>query len=114
MSTFATEFLDLCPQTIVWKPLASRDAYGKPTYGTAQTFRGRRVYKRKRVPSRKPGSADVISDSQIIILGIPDVNYDDLVYVQGDVAPYPVILSIQRTPDEVGDTYVKVMMGNAE
>ena len=35
---FASEFADMLSQTIIWEPLASRDKYGKPVYGAAQTF----------------------------------------------------------------------------
>ena len=115
--SFADDFGDMVFQTVVWKPLASRDEFGKPTYGASQTFKGRRVFKRKRVAgfSRavKGEGVDVISDSEIIILGTPDIGYDDQVYIQGDSEPYPPIVNIQRTPDEKEDVYVKVVFGSA-
>ena len=110
----ASDWSDLCPDAIVWEPLASRDSYGKPTYGAAQTFQGRRVFKIERVPSKLPESgAVVLSSSSIWILGLPAVGYEDRVYVQGDAAPYPPILNIQKYPDEVGNLYVKVQLGSA-
>ncbi len=111
----ASDWEDLCPQTIVWEPLASRDSYAKPTYGAQQTFRGRRVYKIERVPSgaNEPGAV-VLSSSTIWILGTPAVKYEDRVYVSGDAAPYPPILNVQRYPDENGDLFTKVMLGSAK
>jgi hypothetical protein len=107
------DWLDLCPQTIVWTPMTSRDAYGMPQYGPPQTFRGRRVDKIQRVPG-KGGDPDQLSQSTIWILGLPAVKYDDQVYVQGDPPPYPIILNVLRYPDENGDLFCKVMMGKAQ
>lgn len=109
-----SDWADLCPDTIVWEALSSRDSYGKPTYAAGVTFTGRRVYKIERVPSKMPNSgAVVLSSSTIWILGTPAVGYEDRVYVQGDVAPYPAILNVQKYPDESGDLYVKIQLGNA-
>ena len=116
MSSFALEFLDMCPETVVWTPLASRDAYGKPTYGVAQNFPGRRIYKKSRVPAQakvRGEGSEVVSSSEIIILDVPDIKYEDAVYISGDTAPYPPILNIERHEDEVGVVYVKVIMGSA-
>src|SRR5215471_19726584 len=104
---FASEFLDMCVQTIVWEPMVARDAYGQPLYGAPTSYRGRRVYKFTRVPS-KGGDPDDLSESTIWVLGLPDVDYEDRLYVQGDLPPHPVIMSILRYPDETGDQFVKV------
>ena len=110
-----SDFSDLCTQTICWAPLASRDQYGKPTYGAVQTFTGRRVYKIARVPSGGQGDgAVVLSESTIWILGTPAVKYEDLVYCSGDALPRPPVLNVQRYPDDGGDYFVKVMLGSAK
>lgn len=109
-------WLDLCPQTIVWEPMTGRDQYGKPTYGAAQTFRGRRVLKQGRVASRAPNGEAIttLTSSTIWILGLPAVKpLEDHVYVQGDTPPYPVVVSTDRYPDEIGDLFVKVYLGAA-
>jgi hypothetical protein len=111
MPGFADEFLDLCPQTVVWTSLVSRDAYGKPTYGAAQTFSGRRIYRKSRSASQ--GQPEVLFTTEIIILDTPDVKYEDAIYISGDVAPFPPIASIERHVDESADQYVKVVMGRA-
>lgn len=113
------DLLPLCPQTIVWEPVSSRDAFGKPTYGDPQTFRGRRVFKFSRVTAFSRGikgeGTDAISESQVWILGTPEIGYEDLVYVQGDDTSkfLPPVLSVQRTPDSNGELFVKVFLGSA-
>lgn len=117
-STSALDWADLCPQTVIWNPTTGRDQYGKPQYnGISQEFRGRRVYKYSRVAAYERGTKgqgpENISESQIWILGNADVKYDDQVYIEGDTAPYPPVLSVQNYPDEDGPLYTKVYLGSA-
>lgn len=112
------DWSDLCPQTIIWQPLTGRDDFGKPIYGTAVPFQGRRVFKFSRVASYERGTkgqgAEAISESQIWILGTPGVKYEDLVYVAGDdVTQLPPVLSVTNTPDEDGPLFVKVFLGSS-
>jgi len=118
MAAFASDFADLCVQTIVWQKVASRDEFGKPTYGPAQVYApptgGRRSYSMRRVASGAAGQVvDTLSDSQILVLAdLAGLSLDDAVYVLGDVAPFPTILSIQKPIDETGQVvYTKVMLG---
>lgn len=115
---FTDDFTDLCVQDIVWEPLASRDQYGKPVYGTPQMFVGRRTYKINRIAgfSRtvKGEGADVVSESQILILAVVNVKYEDRVYVSGD-AVFPPVVSVEGVPDETGvNQYTKILLGNAD
>lgn len=111
-----SDWADLCVQTIVWKQMTGRDNYGAPTFAAGVSFTGRRVFKNERVSAFekqvKGQGAEVISASQIWILGTPDIGYDDRVYVQGD-SLFPPVLSIERYPDENGDLFVKVLLGSA-
>ncbi len=115
----ASDWLDLCPQTIVWQPMTGRDSYGKPVWGALQRFRGRRVLSNKRVAAYERGTKgqgpEVISSSQIWILDTPNVKYDDAVFVDGDDANNPPpILSIEQYPDETGQNlFTKIMLGSA-
>ena len=121
MASFASDFLDVCSQTVAWCPLTGRDQYGKPTWGAPQTFPGRRVFKNTRMPSYERGTKgqgpEVISESQILVLAVLNLSYDDLVYVTAPVAdppPYPPILSWGGNPDETGaDCYTKIFLGSA-
>src|SRR4051812_22001799 len=103
MGTSVLDWLDLCPQTIVWQPLAGRNQYGKPKYGAPITYPGRRVFKFSRVASYERGTKgqgpETISESTIFILGLPTVLYEDLVYVLGDdLTRLPPVLSVQVSP----------------
>jgi hypothetical protein len=93
--------------------MTGRDAYGLPQYGPPSTYRGRRVYKLTRVPS-KGGDPDALSESTIWILASLAVKYEDQVYVSGDPPPYPVIMNVLRYPDENGAEFTKVLMGKAQ
>lgn len=113
----ASDWLDLCPQTVVWQALVSRDQFGKPSYGAPQTFRGRRVRQRSRVAAFSRGvkgeGSDAINETVIWILGTPDIGYEDLVYVDGeDATKQPPILNVEKVPDETGDLFVKVTLGS--
>lgn len=113
MSFFLEDFADLCAEIIVWDPMTGRDAYGKPTYsGSPQTFQGRRTFKRSRIPAGSNGLAvDVIAESEVWILGLPDVKLDDKVYVQGDTT-FPPIVQVAKYSDEDGPLYTKVFFGS--
>ena len=120
----ASDWTDLCQQTIIWEPMVSRDRQGKPSYGAPVTFSpadsqgGRRVFKQVRrsvSAGGNPGGSVVeyVSGSVIWILAIPDIKQDDRVYVLGDTK-FPPIVSIDKYPDESGvDMFVKVSLGSA-
>lgn len=110
---------DMCSDTAVWQSVLERDGFGKPIrYTDPQTFLAHRIFSRQRVAafSRavKGEGAEVISGSQIIILDTPDIQYEDLVYCEGDTPPYPSIVNIERHSDELGPLYVKVIMGSGD
>lgn len=113
-----SDLASLCPQTIIWNAKTGRDEFGAPSFaGESQTFQGRRMFKFSRVAAYERGTKgqgpEQISESVIWILGTPNVGYEDQVYVEGDVAPYPPVLSVQQYPDENGPFYVKVFLGSA-
>lgn len=115
-SDWATSnFTDIAPQSIAHQPLTGRDAYGKPTYGASTSYPVHMVYKQQRVAafSRtfKGEGADMVSSAQAIILGLPSIKYDDKLTLPDGTTP--VILSVERHVDEVGDAYVKVLFGSA-
>lgn len=114
----ASDWSELCPATIIWEALASRDAYGKPTYAAPVTFApplgGRRVFKTVRKYGGM-GEFQFIQGSVIWILATPAIGNDDRVYVQGDAAPYPPILEITQPPDETGTgPATRVTLGSAK
>jgi hypothetical protein len=120
---FAASFADMCVQTIIWEPTIGRNQYGKPAYGTPVVFTppagGRRVFKITRVKAYERGvkgqGAEMVSESQIWIMALPDVHYEDKMYVMGDdPSTAPPILSFERYPDETGqDQFMKVLLGSS-
>ena len=95
--------------------MTGRDQYGKPTYGPAQTFIGRRVDKIERVPSGGQGDGAVVLSSHTvwILADLEKLGYDDRILVDAETV-YPPILSIQRYPDEAGAKFTKVLLGSAK
>lgn len=107
--TSVLDWLDLCPQTVVWNKMTGRDQYAKPIYGgPSVTFPGRRVYKAARVASYERGTKgqgpEVISSSQIWILGTPNVQYEDQVLIAGDFAPQWSEITLFAVNDTVLDS----------
>ena len=106
-----SDWADLCTSSVHWQPLTGRDQYGKPSYGPAQTFIGRRVDKIERVPSGGQGDGAVVLSSHTVwILANPAIKYDDRISID-DETVYPPILNVQSFPDETGERYCKVMLG---
>ena len=120
----ASDWSDLCQQTIVWDACTGHDSYGAPLYAgppvefsPANQQGGRRVFKtvRRQSPGAPSGSAmEYVNGSEIILLATPDIGLEDHVYVFGDAAPYPAIVDFKKEPDETGvDLYCKVTLGPA-
>jgi len=121
------DFLPLTPATVCWQPMVSRDQDGSPSWGSVQTFNGRRVFKAERVAAYERGTkgqgAEVLSASVIWIMATPppNVGYEDLVYMNGDVTTntqgaviVPPILSFSTFMDETGaPLYMKVFLGSS-
>lgn len=119
----ASDFSDLCQQSIVWQQMISRDSYGKPTYAAPVVFSpftspvtgGRREFKTVRKFNGPGLGVDFVQGSIIYLLATPPIGLEDLVYVQGDTAPYPPILATESPADETGTAfYTKITLGNAK
>lgn len=108
--------------TIVWEQMTGRDANAKPTYADPVTYSpannqgGYRVFEQVRnsVGERDGQAVQFVEGSTIYLLATPNVGLEDRLYVQGDSAPYPPILSREKYPDESGvDQFIVVTMGSA-
>lgn len=114
---FAVEFSDVCTMIVVWTPKTGYDRFGKPAYGSPQTFApptgGYRVFRNKRVVSGAGGqAADIISPSQIWLMATPAINLDDQVYVSGDTI-FPPIVAVNKYADESGlSQFLEIMFGS--
>ena len=106
-----SDWHDLMPHTITHQAVASRDEYGVPTYGTGTSYTARVVYKNSRIKSQRRGSeTDVIADGHIWISGTPTINVDNDRITLPDNST-PILLSVERWPDESGLHHVKVYFG---
>jgi hypothetical protein len=117
----ASDFSELCLETILWEQMASRDAYAKPVYSAPVVFTpplgGRRVFTEVRKSSSGSGPSgsgvDFVSGSYVWLLATPPIGLEDRLYVQGDTI-FPAILNVKSYPDETGVAfYVKVTLGSA-
>lgn len=106
-----SDFLSLMPRTITHAAVVSRDAYGKPTYGTATYYRARVTRQTKRVRSRVSGE-DAISDTTIWVGGvIPSLGIDDRITLHDGSTP--ILINWEAPEDETGEHHMKLYMGAA-
>lgn len=102
--SFINEFRDLLNDTITHYPLASRDAYGKPTYNSGTQYSVRLVKTNKLITNNE--GKEVVSTSHIWILGTPNISPEDKIELSnGDI---PVVAAVETFQDEIGTSHVKV------
>ncbi len=105
------DFLDMMPRTITHAAVTSRDAYGKPSYGTPTSYRARVTREIKRVRSQVNGQ-DAISDTTVWVGGvIPNLVIDDQITLHDGTTP--VLISWEAPEDEAGEHHMKLYMGAA-
>jgi hypothetical protein len=101
------DFLELMPHTVSHAELASRDAYGKPVYGSAVDYTARVLYKNQKV--RAKDGSEVVARGVVWIGGTPTVSPDDqLTLPDGST---PIILSFEQYADEDGAHHTKIFFG---
>lgn len=87
------------PHTVVIEPYASRDGWGKPTYGAGVTVKARVQGKNRMVRTRD--NVEAASMTQIYIGTTPSVGPDDRITLPSGFSPsQPPILSVQKVSDE--------------
>lgn len=95
---------DLLASSVTWYPLASRDAYGAPTYGTGTEYAARVVRKHRLV---RDGTGDeVVSTARAWLAGTPAIAPDDRVVLEDATAP--PIVAVERYDDEAGASHTVV------
>ena len=97
----------LMNQTVTVAPRTGVDGFGRPTYGTAVSYKARLVGKRRQVINA--AGQQVVSDQTAYLYGAPAVDPQSKVTLStGDVgstsalAINPPILAVGRFPDETG------------
>lgn len=94
----------MMPSAAAWEPLTGRDTYGAPTYGAPTSFACRLVRENRLV--RDAQGDEVVSTAHVWLGGTPAVAPDDRVTLSDGTTP--TIASVERFPDETGDSHTKV------
>lgn len=101
------------PHTVQVAPVASRDKFGKPTYGADVSYQGRVVEKVEHLvidDGREVVSSHVLYLAPHAVSGIPDLTPEARVTLPD--ATTPMVLRINVYPDEDGDAYWQVWLGS--
>ncbi len=101
------DFADMLNQTIILAEMASRDAYGKPNYGTPVSYKARVTYKQDLL--RDAAGREVLSKGFVWIQGAPTVSPEDQLTLPDNTTPPIVTTEIYY--DEVGAHHTKVYFG---
>lgn len=102
-----SDFADMMPHTITLEEFAQRDAYGKPSYGSAVNYSARVSYKSKFI--RRADGSEVLAQGEVWILGTPTVTVEDRITLPDGNTP--VILMTELLSDELGSHHSKVIFG---
>jgi hypothetical protein len=103
-----SDWEDMMSDTVTLAAVSSRDAYGKPSYGTARSYSARVVYKQTRIVNRTNGQ-DAIATGVVWVGGTPTIGIDDRMTLPDGTTP--VILNWERPTDEDGAHHTKVYFG---
>lgn len=107
-----SDWAELFPFTVTHRAPVGLNEYGKPEYdGAATEYAARIVENPSRIASRVTGD-DVVSMTQIWILGVidPITIYDEIVLPDGRK---PIILNWATYPDENGNHHTKLYVQHA-
>ena len=96
------EFLDFMPQKVTIEPFATRDRYGKASYGTGVVFTAR-VAGRVRKGTSFTGEEKGSNNTGWVGVAVGISQLDRITLPAGHVPQQPPILAAGRFPDENGD-----------
>ncbi len=104
-----SDWLNLMPDTISYQRVTGRDNYAQPTYGAAQSYPARVIYKTIRTTSIQSGQ-DVIA-AGVVWLGavLQPTDIDDKITLPDGTTPK--ILNFERFTDESGVHHTKLLFG---
>lgn len=101
------DFSDLFTETITHEEFGGRNSYSKRSFGSPANYSARVVKINKLVKASDGG--EVLSTTQVWIQGTPTVTPEDRITLPDGTTP--IILSVEKYPDDNGDHHVKVFMG---
>lgn len=102
-----SDWLPLMPDTLYHTEFTGRSDYGKPTYGSAVSYRCRVVYKTKNVRD-KQGNI-VVARGTVWIAGTPTISPEDQITLPDGTTP--PILSADLFTDDTGNHHVRCYFG---
>jgi hypothetical protein len=106
---FINDFMDMFPDTVIWKPLVSRDSYGKPTFHATGYEYMARVVKHPKMVRNKDGQMVTSSAQAHVGIGttsgmpFPVISPQDQVVLSDGKTP--PIIGVDIIPDENGPAY---------
>lgn len=103
--TIETEFAELFTQTVTVEPFDMYDSYAQPQYKAGTEYTARTVHKNRMV--RDATGKEVVSTATTWVYGAPGITVKDRITLPN--GNRPVILSVERYPDENGDHHEKVL-----
>ena len=106
------DFADFMTDTITVEPLASRDAYGTPTYGAAVSYPCRIDGATKQTVNVNGTERSIAA--MVYVMGIPGIGpMDRLTMPAGYDPAQPPILRVSPLTDETGAHHTEVALGDA-
>jgi len=103
--SFINDFKDCMTDSMTWRPFTGRDEFGKPSFGSGSTFKGRLTRKNRLV--RDNQGEETVSGAQFTVLGSPAVGPQDQVELSDGTTP--PIASVERFQDDRGYSHTVVM-----
>ncbi len=100
-----SDFADMCIDTVLYRPVTGRDAYGAATFGPQVSLTARVVDKVMRVTSRVTGD-DVISGTQAWVAPMQNINVDDEFTLPSGKKPN--LINWSQYPDDEGLVFCKL------
>lgn len=102
------DFKHLMPHTVTHTPVASRDSYGKITYGTATSYANCRVLHRNKQVRSATGEL-VMAAGAVWFSRVLTIQPEDKITLPDGSTPQ--IISVERYPDAQGDVFTKIYFG---
>jgi hypothetical protein len=101
------DFADMLNQSVTLTEMASRDAYGMPSYGTPASYESRITYKDQLV--RDKNGQEVVAKGFVWIQGTPTITPEYQLTLPDNSTP--PILTTETYYDDKGAHHVKVYFG---
>jgi len=99
------DFLEWFSSTVTIEPYTGQNLYGEPDYGDAVEYPALIRYRTRKVLDRE--GREVVSSAQVYLNGDVGIDVRDRITLPDGTSP--VIISIEKYPDETGNIHHKVV-----